>query len=91
MSVKTIDSRSAREQWRDLLDATTSGLTDVVITRYGKPVTAMIRYEDYEAIHAELLRLRQEKLELLQTMLASEEMLRREWDSPEEDAAWADL
>jgi len=25
------------------------------------------------------------------TMLASEEILRRDWDRPEEDAAWADL
>jgi len=27
----------------------------------------------------------------LDTMLASEEVLRRDWDSPEEDAAWANL
>jgi len=27
----------------------------------------------------------------LDTMLASEEVLRRDWDSPEEDAAWAHL
>jgi hypothetical protein len=26
-----------------------------------------------------------------QTMLASEQMLRRDWDRPEEDTAWADL
>ena len=26
-----------------------------------------------------------------QTMLASEQVLRRDWDRPEEDAAWADL
>jgi len=26
-----------------------------------------------------------------QTMIASEEILRREWDTPEEDAAWAHL
>ena len=29
--------------------------------------------------------------ESFQTMLASEAVLRRDWDSPEEDAAWADL
>jgi prevent-host-death family protein len=91
MSVKTLDSRTARENWRDLLDTALSGLTDVVITRHGKPVTAMIRYEDYEALQDELMRLRQEKLEVYQTMLASEPLLRREWDTPEEDAAWADL
>lgn len=27
----------------------------------------------------------------LQTMLASEQVLCRDWDRPEEDAAWADL
>jgi hypothetical protein len=29
--------------------------------------------------------------DVLQTMLASEEVLRRDWDLPEEDAAWAHL
>jgi hypothetical protein len=29
--------------------------------------------------------------EAFQTMVASEEILRRDWDSLEEDAAWADL
>ncbi len=29
--------------------------------------------------------------EALQTMLASEAVLRRDWDRPEEDLAWADL
>lgn len=91
MSVRTWDSRTARENWRDLLDTAVSGLTDVVITRHGKPVTAMIRYEDYEALQEELMRLRQAKLELYQTMLASEAVLRREWDTPAEDEAWADL
>jgi prevent-host-death family protein len=91
MSIKTLDSRSARENWRDLLDLATSGLTDVVITRHGKPVTAMIRYEDYVALQAELIRLRMQKLDVYQAMLASEEILRREWNTPEEDAAWADL
>lgn len=91
MSIKTLDSRTARENWRDLLDSATTGLTDVVITRHGKPVTVMIRYEDYAALQEELIRLRKQKLEVYQTMLASEEILRREWDTPEEDAAWADL
>lgn len=30
-------------------------------------------------------------LETYQTMLASEDVLRRDWDTPEEDVAWADL
>ena len=29
--------------------------------------------------------------EAYQTMLASEDVLRRDWEQPEEDAAWADL
>lgn len=29
--------------------------------------------------------------ESFQTMLASEQVLRRDWDTPEEDAAWVDL
>lgn len=29
--------------------------------------------------------------ESFETMLASEVVLRRDWDRPEEDAAWADL
>jgi len=34
---------------------------------------------------------RQRKSPALQTMLASEAVLRRDWDRPEEDEAWADL
>ena len=34
---------------------------------------------------------RGERAESLNTMLASEAVLRRDWDRPEEDAAWADL
>jgi hypothetical protein len=35
--------------------------------------------------------LRETISEPYQTMLASESILRREWDRPEEDAAWANL
>lgn len=35
--------------------------------------------------------LRERASESYQTMLASEAVLRRDWDLPEEDAAWADL
>ncbi len=34
---------------------------------------------------------RQRSSGALETMLASEAVLRRDWDTPEEDAAWADL
>lgn len=92
LHVKEVESRTARTHWRDMLDDATAGQTDVVITRYGKPVTAMIRYEDYVALQEELLRLRAgQQREGLLTALASEAVLRREWETPEEDAAWADL
>jgi prevent-host-death family protein len=91
MAVKKLESRVARENWRDLLDAATTGETDVVITRHGKPVTAMIRYEDYVALQEILVRLRARQRESFATMVASEGVLGREWDTPEEDAAWADL
>lgn len=35
--------------------------------------------------------LREKASEAYQTMLASESVLRRDWDRPEEDAAWASL
>lgn len=34
---------------------------------------------------------REQFSEAFQTMLASEAVLRRDWDRPEEDEAWADL
>ena len=58
MTVTTIDSREARSQWRSLLDATSAGDADVVITRYGKPVSVLIDYEDWLAIQEELDELR---------------------------------
>ena len=34
---------------------------------------------------------RQQGAEVLETMLAAETALRKDWDRPEEDAAWAQL
>ncbi len=67
------------------------------ITRYNQPVAAIIAYEDYLAIATELNRLRVERsrrkalAESRATMYASESVLAREWDTPEEDEAWANL
>ena len=33
----------------------------------------------------------QQEVYQIETMLASEDVLRRDWDTPEEDAAWAHL
>ncbi len=35
--------------------------------------------------------LRETNREVYEVMLAAEDVLRRDWDTPEEDAAWADL
>ena len=52
-----LDSNEARTHWRDVLDASAKGV-DTVITRYNKPVSVMINYEDYLALaeHLEDLR-----------------------------------
>ena len=47
-------------QMADMLDSASAG-EDVVITRYGKPITAMISYEDYVALVDELDDLRSAK------------------------------
>ena len=54
---KVMDSNDARLHWRDVLDAGAKGF-DVVITRYNKPVSVVIDYEDYLALveHLEDLR-----------------------------------
>jgi prevent-host-death family protein len=98
MTILTIDSNQARANWRDLLDAAVTEDTDVIITRYNKPVVAVVSYEDYVAMQVELQRhraLRRTRRriagEAAATMVASERVLAKEWDTPEEDEAWADL
>ena len=58
MTVQTLDSNRARAKWRDILDQATSGASDVVIERYGKPVVAVIAYADFVALQDELEELR---------------------------------
>ena len=57
LTYTTLDSNEARTHWRELLDAGARKL-DVIITRYGRPVSVMIDYEDYEALKEELEELR---------------------------------
>ena len=47
MTIMTVQSRKAREQWRNLLDEVLAGDADVVIERNGKAVAVMIPVEDY--------------------------------------------
>ncbi|MCO6449748.1 MAG: type II toxin-antitoxin system Phd/YefM family antitoxin [Caldilineales bacterium] len=97
MTIKTLDSNQARNNWRDMLDAVQSKETDVVITRYNKPVATVVAYEDYLAVRDELDKRRIERTrkraqaEVMATMLASESVLARDWNTAEEDEAWADL
>jgi prevent-host-death family protein len=98
MAVKIVDSKQARNNWREMLDTVMAQDIDVVVTRYNKPVITMLSYEDYLAIQDELMKVRLERHaqqktenEALATMIASERVLARDWDTPEEDAAWADL
>ena len=46
-------SEAARTRWRELLD-TAAGTADVVITRRGEPLVAVIDYQDFMAMHDEL-------------------------------------
>lgn len=98
MTVKTLDSSQARNHWRDLLELALTAGTDVVITRQNKPIVAVMAYEDYLAVreflsiqrsarHSQPNQLQESRA----TMYASEQVLAREWDTPEEDEAWADL
>jgi prevent-host-death family protein len=58
--MRTLDSNEARLHWRDVLDNTIAG-EDTVITRYGRPVAAVIPYGDYLALRDELARIRAER------------------------------
>jgi prevent-host-death family protein len=98
MAVKTVDSNQARNNWREMLDAVMAQDVDVVVTRYNKPVVTMVSYEDYLSVQDELVKRRAERKtqqqiegETLATMLATERVLAKEWNTPEEDEAWADL
>lgn len=53
MNVATMDSNHARANWRKLLDTAGAG-EDIVVTRFGEPVVAVIDYDDYVAILDEL-------------------------------------
>jgi prevent-host-death family protein len=53
MPVKVLDSNTARREWRDILDGAGRG-DDIVVERYGKPMVAVIAYEDFVALQEEL-------------------------------------
>jgi mRNA interferase RelE/StbE len=51
---QTINSKAARQNWRDLLDAAHKGVGDTVIERNGRPIAAVIPYADFLALQEEL-------------------------------------
>ena len=53
MTVSTWDSNAARLKWREVIDAAAAG-ADVVITRGGRPVVAVIAYADFLTLQDEL-------------------------------------
>jgi prevent-host-death family protein len=61
MTITTMKSRQARQEWRNILDKVQTG-EDVMIERNGKLVAAMIPAEDYEQIQEELDDLRLARL-----------------------------
>ena len=98
VTIIMLDSNEARKRWRETLDMVATRETDVLITRYNKPVAILVAYDDYLAIEeslrerrAERQRRRAMESESLMTMLASERVLARDWNTPEEDDAWANL
>ena len=58
MTISKWDSNDARIKWREVVDTAAAGVADVVITRYGKPVVAVIDYQDFLALQEELDELR---------------------------------
>ena len=54
MPVKVLDSNTARTQWRDIMDTAGGGNADIVVERYGKPMVAVIAYDDFLALQDNL-------------------------------------
>jgi prevent-host-death family protein len=98
MVVKIVGSNQARNNWREMLDTVMAQDVDVIVTRNNKPIVTLMSYENYLIVKDELVRRRAERKtrqqlegESLATMIAAEQVLAREWNTPEEDEAWADL
>ncbi len=58
MTKQTLSSDNARLNWHTVLDDVGAGKMDTVVERYGKPVVAVIPYEDYVALQEALEELR---------------------------------
>lgn len=56
--IRELGSREARKEWREILDTVMSGDSDVLISRHGQEIAALIPASDYFAIRNELEELR---------------------------------
>lgn len=102
---KTIGFADLQRELRAIFDEVVGDGVEYVLTRSDRPEAVLIRYDEFldllegqkreEPLHQtgrKSLQVRERSLqEAYTTMLASEQVLRRDWDSPEEDAAWASL
>lgn len=102
---KTIGFSELQRQLRVVFDEVAGEGVEYVLTRSDRPEVVMIRYDEFielledrqrQKVHQPATRQVQQLREntasdAYMTMLASEQILRQDWDSPEEDAAWASL
>ena len=61
-SIREIGSREARKEWREILDTVMTGDSDVLISRHGQEIAALIPARDYYAILEELEEIRLARL-----------------------------
>lgn len=52
--LQEVGSREARKEWRKLLDTVMKGDRDVVISRHGQEIAALIPARDYDALSHEV-------------------------------------
>ena len=85
VDVHVRDNEAAIEEYNNLLEVIASLHREIVELR--KDLAA--HKEVIESLHQEIERL--DKENATTTMLASEKVLQRDWDCPEEDEAWGKL
>lgn len=102
---KTIGFADLQRELRAVFEEVVGEGVEYVLTRSDRPEAVLIRYDAFldllkgqiqegipEQTRRKFLPLREHSSpEAYATMLASEQVLRRDWDSSEEDAAWANL
>jgi prevent-host-death family protein len=49
MTVKTLKSEAARQQWGEILDTARAG-QEVIIERYNKPIAILLGFQEYEKL-----------------------------------------